>query len=69
MPKAAIKKRTRSTPAKQPRSLAGLLPHPDRFVARHIGPRQGDVAAMLAVVGYPSLGEFVSAVVPEDIRL
>ena len=41
----------------------------ERFVERDIGPRPTDVAAMLEVVGYPTLDAFIDAVVPPDIRL
>ena len=41
--------------------------HPGHFAYRHIGPRRADLAEMLQVVGYPSLDEFIDAVVPEDI--
>src|SRR5690606_3547655 len=36
---------------------------------RHIGPRRDDQQAMLAELGYASLEELVSAVVPDGIRL
>ncbi|HXF94871.1 MAG TPA: aminomethyl-transferring glycine dehydrogenase [Gemmatimonadales bacterium] len=45
------------------------LEHPDRFVARHIGPSPDDVRAMVQTLGYPSLDAFIDAVVPPDIRL
>ena len=38
------------------------------FAARHIGPREYDVAAMLDVVGQPSLAALVDAAVPGAIR-
>ena len=38
------------------------------FAARHIGPRESDIAAMLEVVGYTSLEELVDAAVPQRIR-
>src|SRR6185436_20202645 len=38
------------------------------FVARHLGPREADVAEMLAVLGYPSLDALIDAVVPAGIR-
>jgi glycine dehydrogenase len=41
----------------------------DRFVERHVGPREDEVAAMLAVVGHPSLASLVDAAVPGAIRL
>ncbi len=40
-----------------------------RFDTRHIGPRDHDVAAMLAALGLGSLDELVGQVVPADIRL
>jgi glycine dehydrogenase len=39
------------------------------FVARHLGPREDDVAEMLGVLGYPTLDALIDAVVPESIRL
>jgi glycine dehydrogenase len=45
------------------------LAHPDRFPARHIGPRDEDAAAMLRVVGAPSLDALIDETVPASIRL
>jgi glycine cleavage system P protein (glycine dehydrogenase) len=45
------------------------LSHPDRFVARHNGPRAGDLPAMLGVLGYASLDALIDDVVPANIRL
>jgi glycine dehydrogenase len=42
---------------------------PDRFVRRHIGPRPEEAAAMLKLLGYPSLDAMVDAAVPKAIRL
>ncbi len=39
------------------------------FATRHLGPRDGDVPAMLQVLGYPSLDALIDAVVPDGIRL
>lgn len=39
----------------------------DDFQRRHIGPPAGDQAAMLAEIGYDSLDEMISAVVPSAI--
>ena len=36
---------------------------------RHIGPRQDDIAAMLAALGYESLGVMINAGTPSSIRL
>src|SRR5712692_2936967 len=66
MPKAPAKKPKPRTTAKPSKPT---LPHPDRFVSRHIGPRAADVSAMLDALGYRTLDQFIDAVVPEDIRL
>ena len=47
---------------------AELFPQ-DRFEGRHIGPREADVAAMLASLSLKSLDELVERCVPEAIRL
>ncbi|HLS48245.1 MAG TPA: aminomethyl-transferring glycine dehydrogenase, partial [Gemmatimonadales bacterium] len=39
------------------------------FAARHVGPRAGDVEAMLGLLGYESLDALMDDVVPADIRL
>ena len=39
------------------------------FVDRHIGPRDRDLAEMLALLGYSSLDALADAAVPNDIRL
>ena len=44
------------------------LEQADAFVARHIGPREDDVAAMLEAVGYDSLDALMDAAVPASIR-
>ena len=49
------------------RSLTALE-QADAFVGRHIGPRDGDLAAMLETVGYESLDALVDAAVPAPIR-
>jgi glycine dehydrogenase len=40
----------------------------DQFVARHIGPSDADIAAMLRVIGRASLDDAAAAAVPEAIR-
>ena len=45
------------------------LPHPDRFVARHLGPCEDELAEMLAALGVASLDELVDQTVPEAIRM
>ncbi|MCC7427243.1 MAG: aminomethyl-transferring glycine dehydrogenase [Alphaproteobacteria bacterium] len=41
----------------------------DEFIARHIGPREADIAAMLAAVGVPSVAALIERTVPAGIRL
>ncbi|RZU31662.1 aminomethyl-transferring glycine dehydrogenase [Blastococcus saxobsidens] len=59
---------------KTPPPLAGPLPSltsldtAGSFAGRHIGPRPGETAEMLAVVGHPSLESLVDACVPEGVR-
>ncbi|MBK9245389.1 MAG: aminomethyl-transferring glycine dehydrogenase [Burkholderiales bacterium] len=48
--------------------LATLEAH-DEFVARHVGPSDEEIAAMLAAIGHDSLGSMVDAIVPASIRL
>src|SRR6476660_219536 len=48
-------------------SHSALPPEPD-FVSRHIGPSEDDVAAMLKVVGQPSLDALIDTAVPGGIR-
>ncbi len=45
------------------------LEHPDRFVLRHIGPDDQDVADMLRVVGQDSLDGLIDQTIPSTIRL
>ncbi len=40
----------------------------DSFVPRHNGPSAGEQAAMLELLGYPSLDAFIDAVIPATIR-
>ncbi len=42
--------------------------HLPAFAGRHIGPREGDISAMLSVVGPSSLQELVDTAVPGGIR-
>ena len=48
-------------------TLGELFAH-DRFVSRHIGPDDAEIAKMLDVVGQPSLAALIDAVVPPTIR-
>ncbi len=58
-----------SPPSASITSQSVQFPHPDRFESRHNGPRAADVDSMAAVLGYGSLEEFISATVPDVIRL
>ncbi|WP_238146820.1 aminomethyl-transferring glycine dehydrogenase [Ornithinimicrobium murale] len=44
------------------------MPTLPEFAGRHIGPRESDIATMLATVGYDSLADLVDAAVPQRIR-
>ena len=41
----------------------------DKFVTRHIGPREKDIEDMLAIIGVSSLDELIDQTVPTNIRL
>lgn len=41
----------------------------DKFVDRHIGPRERDLAVMLDKIGISSIEELIDQIVPADIRL
>ncbi|MCX6236541.1 MAG: aminomethyl-transferring glycine dehydrogenase [Bacteroidia bacterium] len=41
----------------------------DKFVSRHIGPREEDISEMLKVIGVQSLDELIDQTVPANIRL
>ena len=41
----------------------------DKFVARHNGPRESDIAAMLKKIGANSVDELIAQTVPAAIRL
>ena len=40
----------------------------DTFQARHLGPREADVARMLEAIGAPSVDALIAEIVPADIR-
>src|SRR3546814_12871691 len=48
-------------------TLNALTAHDD-FVNRHVGPDADETAAMLAVLGYPTLEALTDAAVPKGIR-
>ena len=41
----------------------------DKFVSRHIGPREDDIKEMLKVIGVKSLDELIDQTIPANIRL
>jgi len=41
----------------------------DKFVSRHIGPREEDIKEMLKVIGVQSLDELIDQTIPANIRL
>jgi len=41
----------------------------EKFVSRHIGPRDNDIEAMLKTVGAPSVEALIEETIPSDIRL
>ncbi len=53
----------------QKRSPSTAFAHPDRFVSRHNGPRDEEIAGMTKTVGYDSLEALISATVPAEIRI
>jgi len=46
-----------------------LLPHPDKFESRHIGPAENELPEMLQAVGVNSLEQLINETIPEQIRL
>ena len=53
----------------RPNDVPSELRPSDVFAPRHLGPRDADVAAMLATLGHASLDELIAATVPASIRL
>ena len=46
-----------------------ILAPSDTFARRHISPNEAEITEMLAALGYHSLDELATAVVPSAIRL
>ena len=44
------------------------LAYTDRFMDRHIGPREHEITEMLTLLGYGSLDELIDATIPSQIR-
>ncbi len=57
-----------STSASSVTATAAAPPSAAPFVARHVGPDDAQVAAMLEILGFTSLEELMAAVVPPSIR-
>ncbi len=55
--------------ARPSRATPAPISDDDSFVHRHVGPREADVAAMAAFLGYDSLDDLIDATVPDGIRL
>ena len=51
-----------------PLVLLSELEGADRFVSRHIGPSDAEIAAMLKAIGRAGLADAAAAAVPESIR-
>jgi glycine dehydrogenase len=49
--------------------VRSVLDASDTFAPRHLGPRDSDVAAMLATLGLETLDDLVAATIPSAIRL
>ena len=41
----------------------------DRFISRHVGPRDHEIKEMLGKIGVDSLDELIDKTIPESIRL
>jgi glycine dehydrogenase len=52
-----------------PHTPLAVLEGHDEFVARHVGPSDDEIAAMLAAIGHDSLQTMVDAIVPASIRI
>ena len=57
-----------ATPAGRERDNLSLLKPTDRFVSRHIGPREADIAQMVAQLDVASLDQLMDEAVPQTIR-
>ena len=45
------------------------IEHPDKFINRHLGPREEDFAKMLEAIGVDSVEKLIQETVPQSIRL
>jgi len=59
---------SRNSQNNQPLSLQELEQR-DRFIHRHIGPSEQDIAEMLQTLGMSSLDELIDKAVPDSIRM
>ena len=49
--------------------MKDILPYTDRFAERHIGPDEGEIAAMLEELGVGRIDELIDKAVPQQIRM
>ena len=45
------------------------MEHPDKFVNRHLGPREEDITEMLKAIGVESVEKLIQETIPQSIRL
>src|SRR5215831_7549981 len=61
---------TESAPAQHESTVTSpLLPHPDQFCRRHIGPSPEEARQMLQTLGHKDLDALINEAVPSQIRL
>jgi glycine dehydrogenase len=60
---------TNPTRQADPQANLRLLRPTDTFARRHLGPRPGDLPAMLETIGVASLDELIEQTVPSNIRM
>ncbi|MDQ2867316.1 MAG: aminomethyl-transferring glycine dehydrogenase [Verrucomicrobiota bacterium] len=67
---AAIEKLTKkNSPLKPQTARSDAVPREFTFADRHIGPDAGEIAEMLAQVGFENIDALIDATVPKNIRL
>lgn len=50
-------------------STSSIFTPLDTFLPRHLGPKSKDVDEMLKTLGYASMDEFISATIPDNVRV
>ncbi len=69
MPSASATLSSKASPSQQSAAVWADLIADDAFLARHLGPGEADIKAMLGQLGLKSLEELVERTVPSGIRL